>query len=433
MARVDPARLVAFDVLRAVDEQDAYANLELARLLREARLTGRDAALATELASGTLRLQGAYDAVLDQLAKGRLDAPVRDALRLGAHQVLSMRIPDHAAVGATVDLVKKRIGHRPAGLVNAVLRKVATRSLEEWLDGQPRHVRHSHPEWVVAELERALARPDEVEDLLAADNDRPGVTLVARPGLASREELGGTPLAISPYAVALDAGDPGALDAVRDGRAGVQDAGSQLVALALSRAVVEGPDHRWLDVCAGPGGKAALLAAIARQQGARLLANERAPHRAALVRQAVRATDALVIAGDGTRPAWTGPFDRVLVDAPCSGLGALRRRPESRWRRRPEDLDALVPLQEALLEGALASVRPGGVVVYATCSPVLRETVGVVEAVLSRSGATLEDAVPLLPEAADAASPHLAGAVQLWPHRHGTDAMFVAVLRRAGE
>lgn len=432
MARVDPARLVAFDVLRAVAEQDAYANLELSRLLRDGGLSGRDAALATELASGTLRLQGAYDAVLDQLVKGTLDAPVRDALRLGAHQVLSMRIPDHAAVGATVDLVKKRIGHRPAGLVNAVLRKVAGRSLEEWLSDQPRHVRYSHPEWVVAELERALARPEELEALLAADNARPGVTLVARPGLATREELGGAPLAISPYAVALEAGDPGALDAVREGRAGVQDAGSQLVALALARADVAGPGQRWLDLCAGPGGKAALLAAIATQQGARLLANERAPHRAALVRQAVRATDALVVTGDGTRPAWPGgSFDRVLVDAPCSGLGALRRRPESRWRRRPEDLEQLVPLQQALLRSAVDAVRPGGVVVYATCSPVLRETVGVVEAVLDRTDVTLEDAAPLLPEAADAASPHLEGAVQLWPHRHGTDAMFIALLRRS--
>ena len=133
------------------------------------------------------------------------------------------------------------------------------------------------------------------------------------------------------------------------------------------------------------------------------------------------------------RPWPEGAFDRVLVDAPCSGLGALRRRPESRWRRRPEDLDALVPLQQALLESALDSVRPGGVVLYATCSPVVAETTGVVEAVLAgRSDVRLEDAGPLVPEAEDASPPHLAGAVQLWPHRHGTDAMFMALLRELG-
>lgn len=416
MPRPDPARLVAFDVLRAVADKDAYANLELARLVREARLDTRDAALATELASGTLRLQGAYDAVLDDLVTGRLDPPVRDALRLGAHQLLSMRIPDHAAVGATVDLVKQRIGHRPAGLVNAVLRKVAGRTFDDWMAGRPLHVRHSHPQWVVDELAEALDAPDELEELLAADNARPQVTLVARPGLATVEELGGAAHPASPYAVVLEGGDPGAIPAVREGRAGVQDAGSQRVAIALAEAPLAGPDRRWLDLCAGPGGKSALLAAIAGQRGARLLANERAPHRAALVQQAVRATDALVVAGDGTRPAWApGTFDRVLVDAPCSGLGALRRRPEARWRKQPGDLAELVPLQRALLASALDSVRPGGVVAYATCSPVVAETLEVVEAVV-----------------AGRADVRVESTEQLWPHRDGTDAMFLAVIRRAG-
>ena len=434
----DPARLVAFDVLRAVADADAYANIELSRLLRERRVSGRDAALATELVGGTLRMRGAYDAVIDQLVDRRLDDPVRDALRLGVHQLLAMRVPSHAAVGTTVDLVKKRIGHRPAGLVNAVLRKAAGRSLDEWLAGHPVAERFSHPAWVVDELERALARPDELEALLRADNERPAVTLVARPGLATRDELGGTPLAVSPYAVALAGGDPGALAAVREGRAGVQDAGSQLVALVLARASVEGRDRRWLDLCAGPGGKTALLAALAAQQGARVLANERQPHRAKLVAQATRAaTSGLlgVVAGDGTRPAWPAAgFDRCLVDAPCTGLGALRRRPESRWRREPFDIGDLVTLQAALLDAAIESTRPGGVVVYATCSPVVEETAGVVTRVLGeRADVRLEPATALVPEVDDAESAHLHGAVQLWPHRHGTDAMFVAVLRRTAE
>ena len=430
----DPRR-VAFAVLRAVDAEDAYANLELARLLRERRVGGRDAALATELVGGTLRLRGSYDAVLDQLVHRPLDPPVRDALRLGAHQLLSMRVPTHAAVGTTVDLVKKEIGFKPSGLVNAVLRKVAARPLEDWLAGRSLAVRTSHPEWVVEELDRALARPEELEALLAADNARPAVTLVARPGLARLEELDGTPDPLSPYAVRSAGGDPGSLPAVREGRAAVQDAGSQLVAVALARAEVTGGDTRWLDLCAGPGGKAGLLGALAARSGARLLANEVAPHRAGLVRQAFRALPpgaASVVCADGTVPAWrAGGFDRVLVDAPCSGLGALRRRPESRWRRRPEDLDVLVPLQQRLLGSALDAVRPGGVVLYATCSPVVGETAGVVRAVLaSREDAALEDVTGLVPEAADAESAHLPGAVQLWPHRHGGDAMFLALLRR---
>lgn len=435
MAKVDPARLVAFDVLRAVADKDAYANLELSRLLRETGLTGRDAALATELVGGTLRLQGSYDDVLDRLVKGSLQPEVRDALRLGAHQLLSMRVPTHAAVATTVDLVKDRIGHKPSGLVNAVLRKVGDRTLEDWLAERPVAARTAHPTWIVDALAEALSRPEELDALLAADNERPAVTLVARPGLCEPAELGGTPVPVSPYAVALESGDPGALVAVREGRAGVQDAGSQAVALLLARAALEGRDERWLDVCAGPGGKAALLAAIAAGRGARVLANERQPHRATLVAQGVRAAQAGmlgVVTGDGTRPAWPeSAFDRVLVDAPCSGLGALRRRPESRWRRTAADVDALVPLQVRLLDSAVDALRPGGVVAYATCSPVVAETAGVVREVLARrTDAELVPAGPLLPEAADAASAHLPGAVQLWPHRHGTDAMFIALLRR---
>jgi 16S rRNA (cytosine967-C5)-methyltransferase len=222
--------------------------------------------------------------------------------------------------------------------------------------------------------------------------------------------------------------------AVADGRAGVQDEGSQLVALALASAPLEGRDLRWLDLCAGPGGKAALLAALAAERGAGLLANERQPHRAGLVRRALAGADGVlgIVVADGTRPAWpSASFDRVLVDAPCTGLGALRRRPEARWRRQPADLDALVPLQQSLLSAALDSVRPGGVVLYATCSPVLAETAEVVSAVVaSRDDAVLQDATALLPGVPDCAGP-LPGTFQLWPHRHATDAMFGALLRRA--
>lgn len=460
-SRADPARKAAYDVLRAVHDRDSYTNLLLPPLLRSRGITGRDAAFATELVSGTLRRQGTYDAVvganLDRpLAK--VDGAVLDALRLGAHQLLSMRVPSHAAVGTTVDLVRAEVGHGPSGFVNAVLRKVAAHDLSGWVRrvapdpaSDPvgfASVAHSHPRWVVSALAEALTAAlgddradEELDALLAADNEPPRVTLVARPGLATVEELvaaGGTASPLSPYAVQLPGGDPGDIPAVAEGRAGVQDEGSQLVAAALAKAPVADRDERWLDVCAGPGGKTALLAALATGRGARLLASELQPHRAGLVATATAAaTGGLlgVVTADGTRPPWpAGTFDRALVDAPCSGLGALRRRPEARWRRAPEDVDRLVPLQRALLSSALDSVRPGGVVAYVTCSPVVAETSGVVNAVLAqRQDVELEDAAPLFDGVPDLAaeSMHLPGTVQLWPHRHGTDAMFLALLRRS--
>lgn len=444
---VDAARLAAYDVLKAVRVHDAYANLALPTALREHGLSGRDAAFATELVSGTIRGQGTYDAVLAACVDrplAKVEDKVRDALRLGAHQLLAMRVPDHAAISTTVDLVRDKADRSTAGFANAVLRRVAEHDLAGWVRRVAPDpgtdpvgfatMAHSHPRWVVEAL-RAAVGESELNDLLAADNRPPRVVLVARPGRSNRDELPGQPTAFSPYGVELAGGDPGSVPAVAEGRAGVQDEGSQLVAVALVAASVEGRDDRWLDLCAGPGGKAALLAALARERNARVLANERQEHRAGLVARSLAGAGGVlgIVAADGTCPPWPpATFDRVLVDAPCSGLGALRRRPEARWRRTPADLDALVPLQRALLGAALESVRPGGVVLYATCSPVLVETAGVVEAVLSdHPEVALEDAQALLPDVPDCDGP-LPGTVQLWPHRHGTDAMFMAVLRRTG-
>lgn len=431
---VDRPRRAALDVLTAVRVDRAYANLVLPQVLRKHGLEGRDAALATELASGAIRMQGLYDPVIDVcLTKPKLQDEVRDVLRLGAHQLLSMRVPDHAAISTSVDLVHASVGRGPSGLVNAVLRKISRRSAGDWVaEVAPDRVTdlhghlavsHSHPRWVVDALAEALgpeADPASLEALLEADNAPPRVTLAARPGLADVSELeaaGGSRTSRSPYGVVLAGGDPAAVPAVAEGRAGVQDEGSQLVALAMADAELDGRDEQWLDLCAGPGGKAALLAALAAQRGAHLVANERQPHRAALVSTALRALPpgaAHVLAGDGARPPWVpGTFDRGLVDAPCSGLGALRRRAESRWRRTPDDVEVLVGLQQVLLDVAIESVRPGGVVVYATCSPVLAETTEVVAAVLGRRDDTDE-----------------VDRFQLWPHRDGTDAMFAATLRR---
>ncbi|TSB21260.1 RsmB/NOP family class I SAM-dependent RNA methyltransferase [Streptomyces benahoarensis] len=457
----DPVRILAFEALRAVDERDAYANLVLPPLLRKARETpdfdSRDAALATELVYGTLRRQGTYDAIVAQCVDRPLrevDPPVLDVLTLGAHQLLGTRIPTHAAVSASVELARVVLGDGRAKFVNAVLRKVAAHDMDTWLEriapaydeNAEEHLGlvHAHPRWIVSALWDALGGGRAgIEDLLEADNERPEVTLVARPGRSTAGELltavgedRGLPGRWSPYAVRLaEGGEPGALDAVREGRAGVQDEGSQLVALALANAPVEGDDRRWLDGCAGPGGKAALLAALAAERGAALLASEKQPHRAGLVARALDGNPGpyAVIAADGTRPAWRpGSFDRVLVDVPCTGLGALRRRPEARWRRRPEDLDGFAPLQRELLRQALAAVRIGGVVGYATCSPHLAETRAVVDDVLKGRGGVPADAewidarplmsgVPALGEGPD---------VQLWPHLHGTDAMYLALLRR---
>ncbi len=442
----DAPRRVAFDLVRAVDERDAYANLTLPGLLRERGVEGRDAAFATELGYGTLRGRGSYDAVLAACVDrplDQVDPPVLDLLRLGAHQLLAMRVPPHAAVGATVELSRAVAGEGRSSFVNAVLRKVGRRDLPGWLvEVAPDAVAdplghlavvHSHPRWVVSALRDALGGDlGQTAELLAADNVPAHVTLVARPGRSTVDDLlaaGAGPGRWSPYAAVLPAGDPGRLPAVRDGSAGVQDEGSQLVALALAGASVVGRDERWLDLCAGPGGKAALLAAVAAGRGARLLAAELAPHRAGLVRRSLGGTGDVVVA-DGRAPAWPdGTFDRVLVDAPCTGLGALRRRPEARWRRRPEDVPALAALQRELLGAGLDAVRPGGLVAYVTCSPHLAETRTVVTDVLRRrDGVEQVDARPLLPGVPDLGDgPH----VQLWPHRHGTDAMYLALLRRS--
>ncbi|MEV4950189.1 transcription antitermination factor NusB [Streptomyces sp. NPDC053755] len=460
----DPVRILAFEVLRAVDERDAYANLVLPPLLKKARekegpekFEARDAALATELVYGTLRRQGTYDAIVAACIDRPLrevDPPVLDVLSLGAHQLLGTRIPTHAAVSATVELARVVLGDGRAKFVNAVLRKISQDDFDTWVarvappyekDAEDHlSVVHSHPRWVVSALWDALGGPRAgIEDLLEADNERPEVTLVARPGRSTTRELHEVlgeesvlPGRWSPYAVRLaEGGEPGAIEAVRDGRAGVQDEGSQLVAIALANAPLEGRDEHWLDGCAGPGGKAALLGALAAERGAMLLASEKQPHRARLVERALAGNPGpyQVIAADGTRPPWRpGSFDRVLMDVPCSGLGALRRRPEARWRRRPEDLDGFAPLQRGLLREALSAVRVGGIVGYATCSPHLAETRVVVEDVLKgRGGPAVEaewiDARPLM---ADVPALGDGPDVQLWPHLHGTDAMYLALLRR---
>lgn len=467
--RADPARLVAFEVLRAVAAEDAYANLVLPARIRHHRLDKRDAGFATELAYGALRGQGTYDAILTQCVDrplSKLDPAILDALRIGAHQLLAMRVPAHAALDQTVSLARAVIGAGPATLINAVLRRVSRQDHKAWLaqliagETDPiktAAIRHSHPEWIVRALRQSLAvhgrSVEEIEELLAADNAAPIVNLAALPGLGSLQELldaGATAGTLVEGSALYSGGEVGRLDGIRAGRTRVQDAGSQLVARALAQVDLgHGPaglseeasskgGEAWLDLCAGPGGKAALLAALAVGRGATLLANELAPHRAKLVRQALNAVPAEVWSvrvGDGRDIAAESPagYDRILVDAPCTGLGALRRRPEARWRRTPADLAELGPLQRGLLEAAISALKPGGVVAYATCSPHPAETVTVVEDVLRRrNDVEMLDAGAAL-DAASLTGKLGAGngaTAQLWPHIHSTDAMFLALIRK---
>lgn len=458
--RADPARLVAFEVLRAVASEDAYANLVLPARIRDHGLDKRDAGFATELSYGALRGQGTYDAILARCVDrplDQLDPAVLDALRIGVHQLVAMRVPAHAALDQTVGLARAVIGAGPSALINAVLRKVSARTLEEWLElllstetdeTRIASIRYAHPEWIVRALRQSLVvhgRPvTEINDLLEADNAAPVVNLVALPGLGSLDEAlegGATPGELVEGSALSSGGDLGRLASVREGSTRVQDVGSQLVARAMAGVDLGAGSEegeRWLDLCAGPGGKAALLGALARQQGATLLANEPAPHRAKLVRQALAAVPHEVWhvrTGDGREVGteMAESFDRVLVDAPCTGLGALRRRPESRWRRTPKDLADLGPLQRELLKSALAAVKPGGVVAYVTCSPHPAETTAVVSDVLrKRDDLELLDAGAALDQVS--LTGHLEAGheltAQLWPHVHRTDAMFLALIRK---
>ncbi|MBX3194176.1 MAG: rRNA small subunit methyltransferase B [Microbacteriaceae bacterium] len=446
---VQPARRIAYRVLRAVHADDAYANLLLPPLIAEARLSPADAALATELTYGTLRGRGYYDRVLS-LAIDRplekLDPEVLDALRLGAHQLLAMRTAPHAAVSESVELVVSAGKGSARGFVNGVLRTLTRSSPDEWraravegLEGDALlAVESSHPEWVIAAIRDALAadgRAAEFDDALRADNEPPAVSLVALPGLATVAEAG-EPGAVSPVGARSAGGDPAASPAVASGRVRVQDEGSQLAALALSRArpVVKG--ERWLDMCAGPGGKAALLAAEAAAGGAVLTANELVPARAGLVRKALAVIDPApeVIEGDARAlgERFPGRFDRILLDAPCTGLGALRRRPEARWRKTPADVVALARLQAELLDAGVAALAPRGILAYVTCSPHVDETRAIVAAALARHPEleALDTPAVLAGIATRDLDLPPGTHAQLWPHRHGTDAMFIQLLRR---
>ncbi len=465
----DPARLCAYEVLQAVAIDDAYANLLLPSKIREHRLDRKDAGFATELCYGALRLSGTYDAILANCVDrplNRLDPQVLDVLRLGCHQLLNMRVPAHAALNESVALTRDRIGAGAGGLVNAVLRRVNEKGIDEWLDELTEaaenelsalEIRYSHPQWIIRALRQALklnGRPEaELTETLAANNVPAELNFVALPGLGELTpilELGAEENRLVRDAADFRGGDVARMPGIKDGTVRVQDTGSQLIARALAAFTTQasGPAAtRWLDLCAGPGGKAALLAALAAQQDAQLTANEPAEHRAKLVSQAlqpidpgawqVRVADGRTIGQDTPE----GGFGKILVDAPCTGLGALRRRPEARWRKKLSDVAELTPLQAELLAAAYEALAPGGVVAYVTCSPHPIETVLQVKDFLKdHPEAEQLDAKQALNDVAliDLFDDHdrsvddevVAKSAQLWPHRHHSDAMFMALIRK---
>jgi 16S rRNA (cytosine967-C5)-methyltransferase len=420
------ARGVALELVRRVADEGAYSNLLLPALLRRSGLSARDRGLATEMAYGTLRRLVPIDERLAELVERPIDVAspaARAALRLGAYQLLYMRVPAHAAVGETVELVPA--GQR--GFVNAVLRKLSTAGPPpRGGDGDGAiATRTGLAPWAVAELRRLVG--DEAEAAAAALATSSPLSIRSNPCAMATDELVAALAAAGyrPEPGALHRGSltvPGAapveLPGFRDGWFAVQDQASSYVVDVLDPQ----PGERILDACAGPGGKASDTACRAGS----VVAADRTEGRVRLVRESadrlgVRAS---LLVQDAARPALREGFDRVLVDAPCSGIGAARRRPELLWRPQRRDLSRLARLQVQLAAGAASLLRPGGVLVYSVCTFPRAETDAACDALLGK--------VPSLePYAFAGPDGKQTERARLWPHREGTDAMFVARFRRA--
>ena len=426
--KIDNPRLLAFEVLAEVGLQGAYSNLILPKALSESILEANDRALATELVYGTLRMQGRHDHFISAASDRSLeqiDPKALIVLRLGTHQLKLTRVPSHAAIYESVELAKKVVGKSTASFVNAILRKIDSLDFEQLSKPTQEYARlaleYSHPEWIVSSYFDSLKNSSDVISLLQANNNPAKPTLIAWPGLAAQGELleaGALAIARSSVAATFD-GNPGDIAAIRERRAGVQDLGSQLVVEKFYDQFK--PNLRWLDLCAGPGGKAAYLSALLKRDGGSLLANEISNERAKLVSQVMQHGEVNVCDGR-SMPDELGKFDRILLDAPCTGIGALRRRPEVRWRRNLQDLKNLTQLQSELLESATRLLSPGGIIAYVTCSSHQAETKFQIRSFLKQHSNFTR--ISVQDERAD-----IDGDLQLWPHRDGTDAMFLSLLR----
>ncbi len=445
------SREVAFDLLNRIQSDDAYANLLLPTLITRARLDSRDAAFVQELAFGTIRNWLLYEKIIEAASSRKINDIEPDAqivLVLGVHQLLEMRVPTHAAINESVNLAKIKASKGSVGFVNAVLRKIALKDKDDWIDLVTKglseldalSIQYSHPIWIVQAFKAALASrgfEDQLEELLESNNLAPKVSIAALPGFCSREEFEIKEQAENMSPIGLEiSGNPASIELVNKGFARVQDQGSQLVTLALVSAPIEVNDDNWLDMCAGPGGKAAIMAALSLPSGKRFVPNEVSEHRAQLVANALAPLGSFEVRTLDGRAYGQGreKFSRILLDAPCTGLGALRRRPESRWRRTTDDLVDLVKLQRELIESAWQALEPGGILGYVTCSPHLSETTGQIAWAEGKFKGKLElmnaNQVLNLLNPALKLDESLRTA-QLWPHIHGTDAMFLALMRKS--
>ena len=438
-----PSRLVAYNLISQVNHEGAYANIRLPTLLEKSSLDERDRAFVTELSYGTLRMQGKYDALISKHSDreiSRIDTALIDILRMGLHEIFAMRTPEHASVSQSVDLAKYIVGESSAAFVNAILRSAlrhqASESSGEIYDSELKRlsVEHSHPEWIVQAFFDLTKDWGRVESILLSNNEAPPPHLVAWPLESSIEELledGGELLAGTRFGV-LSHQPPRNYPAIRERRAGVQDRGSQIIGetfLATAQSI-DG-NLNWLDMCAGPGGKAAYIyhSLQAFRPNDRFTANEISEHRAGLVAQVIPSTHVQISSGQDLVHA-PQRYERIMVDAPCTGLGALRRRPEARWRRTLQDLKELVVIQRELLDSAVTILTEHGQIAYVTCSPHIAETrLQVADFLYRHKDFELVNLKPFatqLPEDALAGD----GTIQLWTDLHDADSMFMALFRR---
>jgi 16S rRNA (cytosine967-C5)-methyltransferase len=427
------SRLVAWRVLQRVHRDGAWAGPAVDRALRDSDLTARDRAFAANLAFQTLRWQGTLDWALGQVVRRQLDKVERDVLdvlRLGAWQLLYGQVPDRAAVATAAEIARAVLPARAVGFVNGVLRALARgRSALPWppsdtVAGQA--LRLGYPTWIVEAAYERFGAGAQAE--LEAGNRPAALTVRARDVEHARAALTARGAAVAggrlaPEALVLDGLTPAEVTAEFGTEVTIQDEASMVVGRTVATVVERG--GRTLDVCAAPGGKSTHLAEL----GLQVTAADRHHGRLKLVvEQADRLSLALTAAAaDGTRQAWRpAAFGGVLVDAPCSGLGVVRRRPELRWRRSANDITALAELQGRLLDTSARCVAPGGALIYSVCTWTTQETVDVVEQFLSRTPAfTAQDVPGNLGSAAPGQG------LQLGSAAHGSDGMFIAVLRRA--
>lgn len=442
------ARGLAWEILRRVDETDAFADAVLGHRLEQSALDRRDQAFVTQLVYGTLAWRGYLQHAIEIFARrpaDSLEAPIRLLLELSLFQLFKLeRVPAYAAVNAAVDLAKGHRGGRAAGLVNAVLRRAGREgagavTLPDRAADLAGHlaVRHSHPRWLVERWVRELGE-SEAEALLAADNTAAPTVLRVNRRRSTRDatlqELCARGLqvaagGVAPDAIVLGGGAPSDLAELSAGLVSLQGEASQLATLLLDPR----PGERVLDACAGSGGKSTFIAEM-QDDGGRVTAVDLHRHSLSRLRGEARRLGLLSIdplLADFRLPPFRREalFDRILVDAPCSGLGTLRQHPEIRWRRRDDDIAAGARLQSALLVAALGQLRRGGVLVYAVCTLTREENEGAVATALAaHADVEREDARAVLPAPAHALV-DARGALRTSP-RVGLDGFFAVRLKR---